>query len=193
MFWTQTWNNMQYVTSAAFLLSVASDYYEAADQTPKRCVGAVTTTEMWRAGKQQVDYILGKNSHGFSYMIGFGGNSPRRVHHRGASVVGPVPCREGYSKFYLVSDPNPFVLEGGVVGGPDQNDSYHDARENFAMSEPALYNTAPLVGILARLSSGIDIDDGLLPGAYHLPRLPQSLIQVYFRRFNLGIFEVNLT
>lgn len=152
---------MQYVTSAAFLLTVASEYYASVAQTPQRCVSAVTTAEMSRAAKQQVDYILGKNSRGTSYMIGFGSNFPQHVHHRGASIVGPVACRKGYSKFYLVPDPNPFVLEGGIVGGPDQNDLYQDVRQNFAMSEPALYNTAPLVGVLALLSSSrISKDDG---------------------------------
>lgn len=150
---------MQYVTSAAFLLTVAADYYAGAKATPQRCTTAVTAAEMARAAKQQVDYILGKNSRGLSYMIGFGSHYPQQVHHRGASIRGPVPCRQGYSRFYLVSDANPFVLEGGIVGGPDQNDVYQDLRQNFAMTEPALYNTAPLVGVLALLSTKND-DDG---------------------------------
>jgi endoglucanase len=169
MFWTQSWNNMQYVTSAAFLLAVESDYYAAVGQAPQSCVAAVTTAEMLGAAKRQVDYILGKNSRGMSYMVGFGSNYPQRVHHRGASIDGPVACRKGFSKFYLVPEPNPFVLEGGIVGGPDQHDLYQDVRENYAMSEPALYNTAPLVGILARLTSektsNFD-EDSLLPGAH---------------------------
>ncbi|XP_024377257.1 endoglucanase 11 [Physcomitrium patens] len=163
MFWTQYWNNMQYVTSAAFLLSVASNYYAAAGQNPQHCISSVTTREMLAAAKQQVDYILGKNSRGKSYMIGFGSNFPLRVHHRGASIDGPVGCRKGYGKFYLVPDPNPFVLEGGIVGGPDQNDLYQDVRQNFAMAEPALYNTAPLVGLLAYLIEGYN-DDGVNHG-----------------------------
>lgn len=161
---------MQYVTSTAFLLAVASDFYAAVEQTPQHCISSVTTAEMWGAAKQQVDYILGKNSRGTSYMIGFGSHYPQQVHHRGASIQGPVACRKGFSKFYLVPEPNPFVLEGGIVGGPGHNDLYQDIRENYALSEPALYNTAPLVGILARLSSDISNDDednhrvGLLPG-----------------------------
>jgi len=115
---------------------------------------------MLRAAKQQVDYILGKNSRGTSYMIGFGSHYPQNVHHRGASIGGAGACRKGYSRFYLVPDANPFVLEGGIVGGPDQHDLYLDVRQNFAMSEPALYNTAPLVGVLALLSSRSIKDDG---------------------------------
>lgn len=152
---------MQYVTSAAFLLTVAADYYSSAGRTPQRCMTAVTPSEMFSAAKQQVDYILGKNSRGTSYMIGFGALFPQHVHHRGASIVGPVACRTGYSRFYLAPDPNPFVLEGGIVGGPDRNDLYQDVRHNFAMSEPALYNTAPLVGVLALLCSNqhrFDVD-----------------------------------
>jgi len=33
-----------------------------------------------------MDYILGKNPEGRSYMVGFGNNPPTQAHHRGASV-----------------------------------------------------------------------------------------------------------
>ena len=187
MFWTQEWNNMQYVTSATFLLAVASDYYSSVNSTPQRCTSPVTPSEMLRAAKQQVDYILGKNSRGTSYMIGFGSQYPQHVHHRGASIVGPVACRKGYSRFYLVPDANPFVLEGGIVGGPDQHDLYLDVRQNFAMSEPALYNTAPLVGVLALLSGRSIKDDG-----DELHRVNIQLQGNQFSIFFLAIFTKTL-
>lgn len=56
--------------------------------------------------------------------------------------------------YYFVSTPNPHIIEGAVTGGPDANDNYQDVRDNYAMSEAVLYNTAPLVGVLARLSVG---------------------------------------
>lgn len=34
-------------------------------------------------------------------------------------------------------DPNPHVLQGALVGGPDQNDNYVDARDNFRTNEVA--------------------------------------------------------
>lgn len=157
MFWIQTWNNMQYVTSAAFLLTVASDYYEAAHATLSHCTSPVTNSELLAAGKEQVDYILGNNNRGQSYMIGFGNSYPQRVHHRAASIPEPVACKEGVDRFYFTQNNNPHVIEGAITGGPDANDNYNDQRNQYAMSEPVLYNTAPLVGTLARLSQGRDI------------------------------------
>jgi len=57
MFWIQSWNNMQYVTTAAFLLTVASDYYEAAHQTLQQCTSSVANADMLAAGKEQVKQI----------------------------------------------------------------------------------------------------------------------------------------
>lgn len=56
----------------------------------------------------QVDYVLGKNNLGLSYMVGFGTNFPTRVHHRGSSLpVTPVyGCEEGL-QFLQTSAPNP--------------------------------------------------------------------------------------
>lgn len=92
-----------------------------------------------------------------SYMVGFGSKYPQKVHHRGASIVSikqnkaPVPCKEGY--VYCDKDaPNPNVLEGAIVGGADLNDEYNDSRKNFEQAEPGTVNTAPFVGVLARLA-----------------------------------------
>lgn len=154
MYWIQSWNNMQYVTTAAFLLTVASDYYEAAHQTLKHCTASVTNAEMMAAGTQQVDYILGKNSRGTSYLVGFGTNFPQRVHHRAASIATPVSCKDGFSRFYFATSSNPHVIDGAITGGPDANDNYNDQRDDYAMAEAVTYNTAPMVGVLARLSVG---------------------------------------
>lgn len=105
----------------------------------------------------QVDYILGSNPKSLSYMVGYGRNYPQKVHHRGASIVSikvdktPVTCQQGYSEWYNKDAPNPNVLQGAIVGGPDQNDNYDDSRSNYMQNEPAIANTAPLVGVLARL------------------------------------------
>lgn len=101
-----------------------------------------------------MDYILGANPAGMSYMVGFGARYPRHVHHRGASMPsvrahpGRISCDAGFG--YLHSgEPNPNVLVGAVVGGPDSRDAFADDRGNFAQSEPATYINAPLVGALA--------------------------------------------
>ncbi|XP_024366977.1 endoglucanase 7 [Physcomitrium patens] len=178
MFWIQTWNNMQYVTSAAFLLTVASDYYEAAHATLSHCTSPVTNSELLAAGKEQVDYILGNNNRGQSYMIGFGNSYPQRVHHRAASIPEPVACKEGFDRFYFTQNNNPHVIEGAITGGPDANDNYNDQRNQYAMSEPVLYNTAPLVGTLARLSQGRDIAVNTMASAAFGSGLNQDVVAI---------------
>lgn len=106
-----------------------------------------------------MDYILGSNPKKISYMVGYGSNYPKQVHHRGASIVSikqdpkPVGCKEGFTEWFHKNADNPNVLEGAIVGGPDQSDNYNDSRENFQQAEPAVANGAPLVGVLARLAS----------------------------------------
>ena len=49
------------------------------------------------------------------------------IHEDGA----PVTCHEGFDKGYNRQAPNPNVLEGAIVSGPDQGNNYGDSRYNF--------------------------------------------------------------
>ena len=106
----------------------------------------------------QVDYILGSNPNGMSYLVGLGSKYPSQVHHRGASIVSiktnptPVECKAGFDLWFHKNAPNPNVLTGAVVGGPDINDQYSDTRTNYNMAETGTANGAPFVGVLARLA-----------------------------------------
>lgn len=157
----QRWNNLQFVTSASFLMTVYSDYLSSHSGRYVRCAsGNATPLDLINLAKSQVDYILGDNPRGTSYMVGYGKTYPQRVHHRGSSIVSIkvnsafVSCRGGYSKWYgrKASDPN--LLSGAIVGGPDGYDNFADERDNYEQTEPATYNNAPLIGVLARLAIG---------------------------------------
>ncbi|MCO5562311.1 hypothetical protein L7F22_015937 [Adiantum nelumboides] len=160
LLFTRPWNNMQYVTSAAFSLSVYSDYLSAAGKQLQCPTGPVAPSELLSLAQSQVDYILGKNPLGMSYMVGYGGNYPKRVHHRGASIVSYkknpsfVTCKGGYETWYGSGAADPNVLVGAVVGGPDANDQYSDDRKKYEQSEPTTTTNGPLVGILARFAGG---------------------------------------
>ncbi|GAA0166787.1 hypothetical protein LIER_21865 [Lithospermum erythrorhizon] len=156
----QRWNNMQFVTSASFLLTVYSDYMTSARKNVQCPSGSVPPTQLLSFAKSQVDYLLGDNPRATSYMVGYGSNYPRQVHHRGSSIVSIkvnpsfVTCRGGYATWYnrKASDPN--LLTGAIVGGPDAYDNFADERDNYEQTEPATYNNAPLLGVLARLHAG---------------------------------------
>lgn len=104
-----------------------------------------------------MDYVLGDNPLKMSYMVGYGPQYPLRIHHRGSSLPSiaahpaKIECSYGFSIMNSQS-PNPNVLVGAVVGGPDQDDQFPDQRSDYAHSEPATYTNAPLVGALAYLA-----------------------------------------
>ena len=114
--------------------------------------------ELLSLAKAQVDYILGSNPMNMSYLVGYGPSYPTRVHHRGGSVIsyrenkGFIGCTQGYDNWYSRDAPNPNVVVGALVGGPDCQDHFSDERGNFMQTEACTYNTAPLVGVLARLN-----------------------------------------
>lgn len=151
------WNNMQYVSTAAFLLTVYSDFLRNSNQKLKCHGGLVYHEEILNFAKSQVDYILGSNPMNMSYLVGYGPKYPARVHHRGASIVsyreskGFIGCTQGYDTWYGQEGPNPNVLVGALVGGPDCQDNFKDQRGNYMQTEACTYNTAPLLGVFAKL------------------------------------------
>ncbi|KAM3407156.1 hypothetical protein ACQJBY_000917 [Aegilops geniculata] len=149
--------NMQYTTTAALVLSIYSKTLRSWDVSDGvRCSAASFSPDQIASfAASQVDYILGSNPMGMSYMAGFGGAFPRRIHHRAASIPSikvlsrRVPCNEGFSSWLPTSDPNPNVHVGAIVGGPDENDQFGDNRGDSAHSEPATYINAAFVGACA--------------------------------------------
>ncbi|KAM3211479.1 hypothetical protein ACQJBY_064938 [Aegilops geniculata] len=147
-------SNMQYVTTATFLLLAYSKYLKSSGATVSCGGGVVSPADLVALAKRQVDYILGKNPAGRSYMVGFGARYPERAHHRGASMPsvrahpGRIGCDAGF-QYLHAGGANPNVLVGAVLGGPDSRDGFDDDRGNYAQSEPATYINAPLVGALA--------------------------------------------
>ncbi|KAF5812222.1 putative cellulase [Helianthus annuus] len=159
LIYIRQWNNMQYVSSGSFLTMVYSDLLHKSNHKKLKCHGGdVTPQELLQFSISQVDYILGSNPMNMSYLVGFGPRFPTRVHHRGASIVsyrenkGFIGCTQGYDTWYGSKDPNPNIVVGALVGGPNHNDEFFDHRGNYMQTEACTYNTAPLVGIFARLN-----------------------------------------
>nr|GEU75212.1 endoglucanase 17 [Tanacetum cinerariifolium] len=150
-------SNMQYVTSASFLLVTYAKYLTQAKKVVN-CGGSIVTPKRLRSiAKKQVDYLLGSNPLKMSYMVGYGPRYPERIHHRGSSLPSisahpaKIECGSGFSIMH--SDiPNPNTLIGAVVGGPDEKDHFPDIRSDYFQSEPATYINAPLVGALSYLA-----------------------------------------
>ncbi|XP_062218219.1 endoglucanase 5-like [Phragmites australis] len=158
------WNNLQYVSSAAFLLTIYSDVLGALGQ-PLRCgqsdagagEAAAEAGDVLAFAKTQADYILGTNPMRTSYLVGYGAAYPRRVHHRAASSASYrhdsdfIGCLQGFDSWYSARRENPHDLVGAVVGGPNAEDVFNDHRGAYMQTEACTYNTAPMVGVFSKL------------------------------------------
>ncbi|XP_047307271.1 endoglucanase 25-like [Impatiens glandulifera] len=146
---------LQYVVNAAFLATVFGDYLDASDTPGWYCGPNFHSTDVLRQfAETQIDYVLGKNPKGMSYVVGFGNHYPRHVHHRGASIPKnkvKYNCKGGW-KWRDTSSPNPNMVVGAMVAGPDRHDGFHDVRTNYNYTEPTIAGNAGLVAALVALS-----------------------------------------
>ncbi|XP_070565078.1 uncharacterized protein [Ptychodera flava] len=120
------WGSLRYAATTSFIALVAAEY-------------GIKPNIYRPWAKGQIGYILGDT--GRSFLVGYGVNPPVKPHHRGSSCPTP-PARCGYSeRGYKSPDPNPHVLYGAVIGGPDINDYFADDRTDYVHNEVAIdYN-----------------------------------------------------
>ncbi|XP_006643915.2 endoglucanase 1-like [Oryza brachyantha] len=177
LLYKRSWNNLQFVTGASFLLAVYSDHLRRGRQATVRCSAEpARPSELLALARSQVDYILGSNPRGMSYMVGYGERYPQHAHHRGASIVSVkanpafVSCKDGYVSWFGRPGGNPNLLDGAVVGGPHERDDFADERNNYQQTEVATYNNAPLMGVLARLAGGCGGGRGSRLGGHQSPQ-----------------------
>lgn len=81
-----------------------------------------------------LDYLLGRNSTGYSYATGFGAKTPQFPHHRliaGRESLGPLPG-------YLVGGPNPGQQDKVIYSSSFPDESYVDDLESYASNEIAI-------------------------------------------------------
>lgn len=148
---------LQYNAGAAFLAALYADYLTMADVPGWNCgptfMDAATLRNFSRS---QIDYILGNNPNKMSYVVGYGTRYPTRVHHRGASIPSNVGSRGCITadKYRDTKSPNPHVLVGAMVAGPDSKDRFVDDRNNYNFTEPTIAGNALLSAALISLSGG---------------------------------------
>ncbi|KAL3514754.1 hypothetical protein ACH5RR_027471 [Cinchona calisaya] len=153
LIWVSEWNALQHPVASAFLAVVYSDYMLSSRTAEISCNSdSFTPSDLRKFAMSQADYVLGNNPEKMSYVVGYGDNYPKFVHHRGASIPtdSNTGCKDGFQ--WLDSDkPNPNVAVGGLVGGPFLNETYIDSRNNSMQAEPTTYNSALIVGLLSGL------------------------------------------
>ncbi|CAK7337054.1 unnamed protein product [Dovyalis caffra] len=152
-------SNLQHATALSFLLIVYSRYLHLAKRSVHCGSVVATPSRLINVARSQVDYILGSNPLGMSYMVGYGKKFPQRIHHRGSSMPSKIRyparigCHDG-NNYMVTSSPNQNALVGAIVGGPDEHDQFLDSRLNVSQSEPTTYMNSPFVGALAYFKGG---------------------------------------
>ena len=96
-----------------------------------------------------VDYIIGKNSSGYSFVVGLGSKFPVYPHHRNFYRVdnndeGSLPKLDATYKY---------VQLGYLVGGSLNPSTYSDNEKSYTSSEGGIDYNAGLVGALGYLNS----------------------------------------
>ncbi|WP_234364205.1 glycoside hydrolase family 9 protein [Lunatibacter salilacus] len=105
-----------------------------------------------------LDYMLGRNAIGYSYVTGFGYKTPKRPHHRLAEAE---PEKEPLPGF-IVGGPNPGQQDGCNYSSKIPDESYTDEACSYASNEIAINWNAPFaylvnaVEFLSREMSGGD-------------------------------------
>ncbi len=94
--------------------------------------------------QSNVDYLLGRNATGYSYVTGFGFPKPMHPHHRPSEADGindPVPG-------FLVGGPNPGMQDKCEYPSKLTDEAYVDSVCSYASNEVAINWNAPLVYLL---------------------------------------------
>ncbi|KAK4290658.1 hypothetical protein Pmani_036457 [Petrolisthes manimaculis] len=118
LLYIRKWGSLRYAANVAFVCLRAADL-------------GINTEQYRSFAEQQIHYMLGDA--GRSYVVGFGHNPPQRPHHGSSSCKDP-PALCTWDDFNY-NGPNPQVLYGALVGGPDENDNYNDVRSDYVSNE----------------------------------------------------------
>jgi len=104
-------------------------------------------TDFGQWAKGQMEYLMGRNPMGYSYIVGYGYEKglpfAKHPHHRAAHG----------SKTNSMNDPEEHrhILWGALAGGPDLNDYHIDSTTEYAYNEVTIDYNAAFVGACAGL------------------------------------------
>lgn len=116
-----------------------------------------------------IDYILGDNDNSFSFVVGFGSNSPKQPHHRNVYLNDANPTDAQKTALKIPAKNAQF---GYMVGGTRTVGSYQDELVSYRYSEGGIDYNAGLVGALAYINSKLAaVDTSKFGKKYPVPNL----------------------
>lgn len=136
--WLFNWGSLRHATTTAFLAAVAVEELYADD--------AAKTQKYTDFYESQMNYALGDNALGMSYILGMGDTYPQAWHHRTSSGVWDDQWTQlGEEKFHR------HTLYGALIGGPAQDGSYTDSVGQYQFSEVAIDYNAGYTALLGKM------------------------------------------
>ncbi len=133
MRWLTTWGSLRHATAAGFIAAVACD-------TVLKDTKTQAQVDFY---EDQIDYALGVNPDNRSFVVGYGENFPLNPHHRTA--------HGSWKNDLAIPDNNRHILYGALVGGPNQDGSYEDDRQNYINNEVATDYNAGFTALLCKM------------------------------------------
>lgn len=130
-----SWGILRYASNTAICALVYSDFTS----------NATKKADYYNMAKFIADYAAGNNPENLSYVVGYGTNWPKHIHHRTA---------HGWPDGFPNGDvpDNRHILYGALVGGPNFSDVYIDDINQYEYTEVACDYNASFSGVIARLS-----------------------------------------
>ncbi|MBR6580395.1 MAG: glycoside hydrolase family 9 protein [Ruminococcus sp.] len=133
MAYIDSWGCARYAQAAAFMTAVASD----------TVLADTDTSDYVQFYEDQINFVLGDNSDGQSYVVGYGDKPAHNAHHRTA--------HGSWKNDIYMPEQNRHILYGALVGGPNQDGSYEDDRNNYINNEVATDYNAGFTAILCKM------------------------------------------
>ena len=146
--WLFQWGSLRHATTTAFLAYVAVDELYQDD--------LAKTTKYTQFANRVMNYCFGDNSDHFSYVIGMGDDYPQAWHHRTSSGAwndkwSNIGQTEGED-----AKPHAHILYGALVGGPNEDGTYTDDRQNYINNEVACDYNAGFTALLCKMNTVSD-------------------------------------
>ena len=165
------WGCARYATADAFITAVACD----------TVLSDTDTSEFVDYYESQINYVLGDNPLGMSYEIGYSDFSAYNAHHRTAhgswknDIYTPVKNRH--------------TLYGALVGGPNQDGTYVDDRNNYINNEVATDYNAGFTALLCKMTDKYGgTTDPTFP-----PKEEHDGPEFYVEALNKGVSDSGMT
>ncbi|MBR4199807.1 MAG: glycoside hydrolase family 9 protein [Oscillospiraceae bacterium] len=132
--WVDSWGCLRYANTIGFLAAVGTDHLFKNDAE------AATFKKLYET---QINYTLGDNPNKIPYVCGYADNSPCHPHHRTA--------HGSWKNSDETPEESRHILYGALVGGPNEDGSFTDKRNNFVNNEVATDYNAGYTALLCKM------------------------------------------